>query len=205
MIKSSYLTVVVLFSCRLFDVGGQRSERKKWIHCFEDVTAIIFCVAMSEYDQVLHEDETTVSPSFDTSVLSGDGTFVKNSYMRKISNVIAYIFENPFTVFYHWVFRRNTLTWSKRYLRKLVFCFFGWKSKKMRAFSQKCMHFMQIRWKCTHFQWKCVHFRRENACILCKLDENVRILCKLDENAHISKEHAHIFLERPLPARVTFI
>ncbi|GBP13829.1 G protein alpha o subunit [Eumeta japonica] len=44
---------------RLFDVGGQRSERKKWIHCFEDVTAIIFCVAMSEYDQVLHEDETT--------------------------------------------------------------------------------------------------------------------------------------------------
>jgi len=50
-----------VFRCRLFDVGGQRSERKKWIHCFEDVTAIIFCVAMSEYDQVLHEDETTVS------------------------------------------------------------------------------------------------------------------------------------------------
>jgi guanine nucleotide-binding protein G(o) subunit alpha len=44
---------------KLFDVGGQRSERKKWIHCFEDVTAIIFCVGMSEYDQVLHEDETT--------------------------------------------------------------------------------------------------------------------------------------------------
>lgn len=42
-------------------MGGQRSERKKWIHCFEDVTAIIFCVAMSEYDQVLHEDETTVN------------------------------------------------------------------------------------------------------------------------------------------------
>uniref|UniRef100_A0A671NNZ6 Guanine nucleotide-binding protein G(o) subunit alpha n=1 Tax=Sinocyclocheilus anshuiensis TaxID=1608454 RepID=A0A671NNZ6_9TELE len=44
---------------RLFDVGGQRSERKKLIHCFEDVTAIIFCVAMSGYDQMLHEDETT--------------------------------------------------------------------------------------------------------------------------------------------------
>jgi guanine nucleotide-binding protein G(o) subunit alpha len=37
---------------RVFDVGGQRSERKKWIHCFEDVTAIIFIVGMSEYDQV---------------------------------------------------------------------------------------------------------------------------------------------------------
>ena len=51
---------VAVANFRLFDVGGQRSERKKWIHCFEDVTAIIFCVAMSEYDQVLHEDETTV-------------------------------------------------------------------------------------------------------------------------------------------------
>ncbi|KAL7754467.1 Guanine nucleotide-binding protein alpha-2 subunit [Sorochytrium milnesiophthora] len=40
----------------MFDVGGQRSERKKWIHCFEAVTSIIFCVALSEYDQTLLED-----------------------------------------------------------------------------------------------------------------------------------------------------
>merc|ERR1719361_3143959 len=26
----------------IFDVGGQKSERKKWIHCFEHVTAVIF-------------------------------------------------------------------------------------------------------------------------------------------------------------------
>ncbi|CDZ98214.1 g-protein alpha subunit [Phaffia rhodozyma] len=43
---------------RLFDVGGQRSERKKWIHCFENVTAIVFLVAISEYDQKLYEDES---------------------------------------------------------------------------------------------------------------------------------------------------
>ncbi|CAF0888625.1 unnamed protein product [Brachionus calyciflorus] len=42
---------------KMLDVGGQRSERKKWIHCFEDVTSIIFCVAMSEYDLVLAEDD----------------------------------------------------------------------------------------------------------------------------------------------------
>jgi len=41
---------------RVIDVGGQRSERRKWIHCFEGVTAVIFCVAMSEYDEKLCED-----------------------------------------------------------------------------------------------------------------------------------------------------
>ncbi|CAH7688161.1 guanine nucleotide-binding protein subunit alpha [Phakopsora pachyrhizi] len=43
---------------RMFDVGGQRSERKKWIHCFENVTAIVFLVALSEFDQTLYEDES---------------------------------------------------------------------------------------------------------------------------------------------------
>lgn len=38
---------------RMFDVGGQRSERKKWIHCFEGVTCIIFIAALSAYDMVL--------------------------------------------------------------------------------------------------------------------------------------------------------
>jgi len=46
----------------MFDVGGQRSERKKWIHCFEAVTSIIFCVSLSEYDQVLLEESSQVSP-----------------------------------------------------------------------------------------------------------------------------------------------
>ena len=36
----------------MFDVGGQRNERRKWIHCFDNVTAVIFVTAVSEYDQV---------------------------------------------------------------------------------------------------------------------------------------------------------
>ncbi|XP_019733576.1 guanine nucleotide-binding protein subunit alpha-14-like isoform X1 [Hippocampus comes] len=42
---------------RMVDVGGQRSERRKWIHCFEGVTSIMFLVALSEYDQVLAESD----------------------------------------------------------------------------------------------------------------------------------------------------
>lgn len=45
----------------MVDVGGQRSERRKWIHCFEKVTSIMFLVALSEYDQVLVESGSEVS------------------------------------------------------------------------------------------------------------------------------------------------
>jgi hypothetical protein len=46
----------------MFDVGGQRSERKKWIHYLESVTTIIVCTVLSEYDQVLPEESKTVRP-----------------------------------------------------------------------------------------------------------------------------------------------
>ncbi|MBN3279803.1 GNAS protein, partial [Polyodon spathula] len=43
----------------MFDVGGQRDERRKWIQCFNDVTAIIFVVASSSYNMVIREDNQT--------------------------------------------------------------------------------------------------------------------------------------------------
>ncbi|KAJ6455148.1 G-protein alpha subunit [Mycena sanguinolenta] len=43
-------------SIRLIEVGPQRSSRRKWIQCFESVTSILFCAALSDYDQVLVED-----------------------------------------------------------------------------------------------------------------------------------------------------
>lgn len=44
---------------QVFDVGGQRNERKKWIHCFEDVTGVLFLASLSAYDQSLYEDDST--------------------------------------------------------------------------------------------------------------------------------------------------
>ncbi|KAI5964350.1 GPA1 [Candida pseudojiufengensis] len=45
------------FQFKVLDAGGQRSERKKWIHCFDDITAVLFVLAINEYDQMLFEDE----------------------------------------------------------------------------------------------------------------------------------------------------
>jgi guanine nucleotide-binding protein subunit alpha len=57
---SETMFVIGQLNYRLLDVGGQRNERKKWIHCFENVTAIVFLAAISEYDQRLLEDESVV-------------------------------------------------------------------------------------------------------------------------------------------------
>lgn len=40
----------------IVDVGGQRNERKKWMHCFDDVKCILFLCSLAEYNQVLFED-----------------------------------------------------------------------------------------------------------------------------------------------------
>lgn len=61
----SVILYVLLF-LRMVDVGGQRSERRKWIHCFENVTSIMFLVALSEYDQVLVESDNEVSQRMGT-------------------------------------------------------------------------------------------------------------------------------------------
>ncbi|XP_033761930.1 guanine nucleotide-binding protein G(i) subunit alpha-like [Pecten maximus] len=55
IIESKFLFKSAQF--KMIDVGGQRSERKKWIHCFQDVTSILFIVALSEYDLTLIEVE----------------------------------------------------------------------------------------------------------------------------------------------------
>lgn len=53
-----YSFTIKNITLRIVDVGGQKSERRKWIHCFENVTSLIFLASLSEYDQVLEEKET---------------------------------------------------------------------------------------------------------------------------------------------------
>lgn len=50
-----------LISCfRLIDVGGQKTERRKWIHCFDNVTAVLFVASLSAFDQFLNDDPLKV-------------------------------------------------------------------------------------------------------------------------------------------------
>lgn len=66
----------------MFDVGGQRSERKKWIHCFENVNCLLFLVAISGYDQCLVEDKDGVSV-LGESILSAADELTRDGYRTK--------------------------------------------------------------------------------------------------------------------------
>jgi hypothetical protein len=48
----------------MVDVGGQRSQRKKWLQCFDNVNSIIFLASLIEYDLVCPEENTQVSLLF---------------------------------------------------------------------------------------------------------------------------------------------
>jgi len=57
IIETSFISANITY--KLFDVGGQRSERRKWLHCFDDVKAVLFVAALSGYNMTLFEDDVT--------------------------------------------------------------------------------------------------------------------------------------------------
>ncbi|CAJ0567227.1 unnamed protein product, partial [Mesorhabditis spiculigera] len=46
---------------RMVDVGGQRSEQRKWIHCFDNVSGVLFVAEISGYNQKLDDGEILVN------------------------------------------------------------------------------------------------------------------------------------------------
>lgn len=87
----------------MFDVGGQRDERRKWIQCFNDVTAIIFVTACSSYNMVLREDPT-------------------QNRLRESLDLFRSIWNNRYLVvflfYYHWTLYFIYL-FFKRWLRTI--------------------------------------------------------------------------------------
>jgi len=83
IVEEEYVIDGVTFC--MYDVGGQRNERKKWIHCFEDVTAVIFVVGLSEYDQKLYE-QADVNRMTEALELFND--IVNNEYFKDSSMIL---------------------------------------------------------------------------------------------------------------------
>ena len=79
----------------VLDVGGQRSERKKWVHCFERVTAVIFVGALAEYDQTVWEDNVT-----DRSKESVNSSWFQKTAMILFLNKVDLFREKLFRVPY---------------------------------------------------------------------------------------------------------
>jgi len=57
LIQLTFIFESVKFT--VFDVGGQRSERKKWANLYEGTSAVLFIACLSEYDQKCYEDDIT--------------------------------------------------------------------------------------------------------------------------------------------------
>lgn len=72
---------------KVMDVGGQKNERRKWVHCFDDVTAVLFVAAVSEYDQVLFEDESTNRVEESLTIFDE----ISNSVWFKTSTMILFL------------------------------------------------------------------------------------------------------------------
>eukprot|EP01126_Amoeba_proteus_P062050 TRINITY_DN8388_c0_g2_i10.p1 TRINITY_DN8388_c0_g2~~TRINITY_DN8388_c0_g2_i10.p1 ORF type:complete len:358 (-),score=61.38 TRINITY_DN8388_c0_g2_i10:52-1125(-) len=75
------------------DVGGQRSERRKWIQCFSKVDAIIYLVATNEYDTTLEE-----STGFN-SMADSLQQFKVISELQLFSSIPFILFFNKFDLF----------------------------------------------------------------------------------------------------------
>jgi len=78
----------------IVDVGGQRSERRKWLHCFNNINAVIFLTAVDEYDgKVLEEDNHT------NRMLDSLSLFEKLSESSWFDNIPFVLFLNKIDLF----------------------------------------------------------------------------------------------------------
>ncbi|XP_046990505.1 guanine nucleotide-binding protein G(o) subunit alpha-like [Schistocerca americana] len=89
----------------MFDVGGQRSQRRKWIYCFDNVRAVMFVVSLSGYDMTLLEEPSVNRLDESLTLFS---QIVNNCFFREASFVL---FLNKFDLF------REKILYSGRHLR----------------------------------------------------------------------------------------
>ena len=93
----------------IYDVGGQKGQRKNWIKCFDNVTCVLFVVSIAEYDQVLEEEQTT-NRMQDSIQLFGE--IVNGKYFLHTPFII---FFNKFDIFLEKIPRRGIKSYFPDY------------------------------------------------------------------------------------------
>uniref|UniRef100_A0A1I8AEI3 G-protein alpha subunit n=1 Tax=Steinernema glaseri TaxID=37863 RepID=A0A1I8AEI3_9BILA len=81
-------------SFQLFDMGGQKIDRRKWATMYDGIDAIFFCMAISEYDQMMVEDQSTNRLQDSLNLLG------KISSEPKFLSTPIFLFLNETDVFY---------------------------------------------------------------------------------------------------------
>jgi len=89
---------------KIVDVGGQRSERRKWLNCFSGVTGLIFVASLTAYNQYLYEDEKVnrldESLMLFKKLLNEDDTFEKTCvvlFLNKDDLFVEMVKDTPIT------------------------------------------------------------------------------------------------------------
>ena len=106
----------------MLDVGGQRSQRRKWIYCFENVKAVLFVVSLSGYDMTLLEDPSVNRLEESLNLFS---QIVNNRFFKESSFVL---FLNKLDLF------REKILYSGRHLRHYFPEYTGRKKNSNNAF-----------------------------------------------------------------------
>lgn len=83
---------------QIHDVGGQKSERKKWKNIMQDIDILIYVISLTDYDEVIYEDGTSNSMIIATQVFEA----VINKECFKNSEIILFfnkdeLFKNQIT------------------------------------------------------------------------------------------------------------
>jgi len=113
----------------MFDLGGQRNERRKWIHTFKDVHAVIFVAALSEFDQVLFEDSTR------NRMLESLSLFEQIANSRWFTETSMILFLNK-----HDLFQRKL---EKTHIKDYFEDYTGAKGGSQKSFDEGCAFFKE--------------------------------------------------------------
>jgi len=78
---------------QVVDVGGQRNERKKWIHCFDNVACVLFIDNLAGFNAVMFEDNSK------NRMIESLELFNKITFMRQFEKTPIFLFLNKKDLF----------------------------------------------------------------------------------------------------------